>query len=119
MDLDGREPATVQTRQELAHALTALRLAAGLTVRDLAQQVAAPAATLGGYFAGRHLPGPRQLGLYRSILVACGVTGSAEQQRWVAALTRARLATDGRTTTAKQPRSAPNPAGQPEAELVL
>jgi len=117
--LDGLDPTTVQTREDLAHALTVLRHACGLTVRDLARRVDAPAATLGDYFAGRHLPGPRQFGLYRSILAACGVAGSAEQEEWVAALNRARFTSDGRAAKGAPPYPGLDPFGEQDAELFF
>jgi hypothetical protein len=117
--LDGLDPRTVQTREDLAHALTVLRHASGLTVRDLARRVDAPAATLGDYFAGRHLPGPRQLDLYRSILVACGVVGTAEQEAWVSALTRARFTSDGRAARGANPYRGLDPFGEGDAELFF
>ena len=67
------DPERVHTRDDLARELTLLRSVAGLTVRDLAGKLDAPVATIGDYFAGRHLPGTRQLPLYRAILDACAV----------------------------------------------
>lgn len=119
MALDGLDPMLVQTREDLAHALSVLRHAAGLTVRDLARLVDAPAATLGDYFAGRHLPGPRQLGLYRSVLVACGVCEPAEQEAWIAALTRARFASDGRAAKGTPPYPGLDPFGEDDAGLFF
>lgn len=119
MALDGPDPRTVHTREDLARALTVLRHASGLTVRDLARQVGAPSATIGDYFAGRHLPGPRQLGLYRSLLVACGVAGTAAQEAWVAALTRARLTSDGRAAKGTPPYPGLDPFGEEQTELFF
>ncbi|MGH9071946.1 MAG: helix-turn-helix domain-containing protein, partial [Acidimicrobiales bacterium] len=53
-------PEVVQSREDLGRELSALRVQAGLSVRELARRVGSPAATLGDYFAGRHLPGPAQ-----------------------------------------------------------
>ncbi|WP_162802778.1 nSTAND1 domain-containing NTPase [Ornithinimicrobium avium] len=44
------------TPQDFARDLTAARLRAGLSVRDVARATGVPPATLGGYFSGRHLP---------------------------------------------------------------
>lgn len=85
----------VQSRVELGRALTVLRLRCGLTVRQLAARLEVPAATLGGYFSGRHLPGPGSLGLFRSLLEACGVQDD-EVGPWLDALARARLSSDAR-----------------------
>lgn len=97
------DPDRIGTRDDWARAMTALREGAGLTVRDLARQVGAPTATLGDYFAGRHLPGTRQVQLYRSILQACGVTDPPAVDRWLAALTRVRSVSDGRVAKGPAP----------------
>ena len=50
-------PSQIQTREELGTALTALRVAAGLSVRDVVRLV--PSLTLGtasGWFSGQHAP---------------------------------------------------------------
>lgn len=92
----------VQTRSELARQLTVLRLRSGFTVRELASRLHVPPATLGGYFSGRHLPGPAYLDLYRSVLLACGVPAD-ELNPWLDALTRARLSSDGRVALPSAP----------------
>ncbi len=73
-----------------------LRSQSELTVRDVARQVGSPTATIGDYFAGRHLPGPRQLPLFRSVLEACGVSDAIEVESWMEALVRVRTSSDGR-----------------------
>ncbi|MHB1553401.1 MAG: nSTAND1 domain-containing NTPase [Acidimicrobiales bacterium] len=97
------DPEWIHDRDDLARELTALRRAAGLTVRDLARTVDAPVATLGDYFAGRHVPGARQVPLFRAMLDACGVQDPALMAQWVAALTRVRYATDGRVGKGRVP----------------
>ncbi len=87
---------TIQTREELGAALTALRAHAGLTVRELASRVGLPSATVGGYVTARHLPSPTQIGVFRTIIAACGVTAPDTQQRWINTLLRVRRASDGR-----------------------
>ena len=103
------DPDSVRSRTELARALTALRTARGLTVRGLSMSLDIPAGTLGGYFSGRHLPSSTQVPSYTEVLRACGVDDPAELARWVAALGRARMASDGRI----QRRDAPYPGLQP------
>jgi len=93
------DPERIHTRGDLARELTILRSESGLTVRDLANQVGAPVATLGDYFAGRHLPGSRRTPLYRAVLNVCGVTDPAIVERWIAALTRIRPLSGGRART--------------------
>jgi WD40 repeat protein/transcriptional regulator with XRE-family HTH domain len=114
IDIDG-----VQTRHELGRALSALRARAGLTVRELARRIDTPVATLGDYVAGRHLPGPRQLGLYRALLAACGLTDAAEQERWIAALARARHHSDGRVPKRQPPYRGLDPFGPGDADLFF
>ncbi|MGH9115600.1 MAG: helix-turn-helix domain-containing protein, partial [Acidimicrobiales bacterium] len=97
------DPERIQTRDDLARELTLLRTEAGLTVRDLARQVDAPVATLGDYFAGRHVPGSRQVPLFRAVLEACGVQDPALATQWLGALTRVRLSTDGRAAKGRTP----------------
>ncbi len=92
----------VQSRVELGRALTVLRLRSGLTVRQLAVRLDVPAATLGGYFSGRHLPGPAGLDLFTSLLEACGVQHD-DAGPWLDALARARLSSDGRVALPPSP----------------
>ncbi|MHB2001372.1 MAG: nSTAND1 domain-containing NTPase [Solirubrobacteraceae bacterium] len=95
-------PDGVATRADLARELTLLRTRSGLTVRELARRLDAPVATVGDYFSGRHLPGPAQLRLFGELLRECGV-GERELDAWVEALTRVRLASDGRVVRAPAP----------------
>jgi len=113
------DPENVQTREDLGRALTVLRSEAGLTVRELARRVDAPAATLGDYFAGRHLPGARQLPLYHAILHACGVRDAPAVERWVAALTRVRLTGDGRAAKGPAPYRGLDAFGEADADLFF
>lgn len=92
----------VQTRADLARQLSLLRARSGLTVRELASRLDVPTATLGGYFSGRHLPGPGYLDLFCSLLEACGVP-SEELGPWVEALARARVSSDGRVSLPTSP----------------
>lgn len=80
----------INTREDFARELDALRQRAGMTVRQVAQAVGAPFGTVGGYFSGRHSPGPAQLTLFRQILEVCGVREPDEVQRWVDTLVRVR-----------------------------
>ena len=52
----GTDPTAVATRQDFAHALTALREAAGLGVREVARAGGLPPRTVGDYFGRAHLP---------------------------------------------------------------
>jgi WD40 repeat protein/transcriptional regulator with XRE-family HTH domain len=80
----------VQTRQDFARELTALRERASLTVRDVAKAVGEPSSTVGGYFSGRHLPPLRPPDQLRNILQACGVTDPTVIDEWLETLNRVR-----------------------------
>jgi hypothetical protein len=86
----GIEPGSIATRQEFATALTAVREAAGLTVREVARAADIHPSTAGGYFSGRHLPPLRPSGGLRAVLIACGVTDPSELDAWQATLARIR-----------------------------
>lgn len=96
-----------------------LRSQSGLTVRDLARRINAPVATIGDYFAGRHLPGTRQLPLYRSLLDACGVSDGAQIDAWIDALARARRSSDGRAARRVAPYRGLEPFGESDADLFF
>ena len=97
------DPAAIATRPEFARALTALREAAGLTVRDVARAAGMPDSTVGGYFSGRHLPPIKPPELLRQLLGACGVTAEPALGEWTAALQRVRRAPGRRPAGAPVP----------------
>lgn len=49
--------------------------------------------TIGDWFAGRGLPSPSSLDLFRAVLAACGVEGAEQTGPWLAGWRRARAAT--------------------------
>lgn len=116
---DGPDPGRVQSKEDLARELTALRSGRGYTVRDLARALDAPVATVGDYFSGRHLPGLRQVPLFRSIVIACGVTDDEQLDAWLAALARARQSSDGRTFRGPAPYRGLEPFREDDAELFF
>lgn len=77
-------------REAFASELTAVRQRAGLTIREIAAKLDIPAATLGGYFGGGHLPPLRQPSVLTAILAVCGVSDRAAVTHWEAALQRLR-----------------------------
>jgi WD40 repeat protein len=84
----------IATRQEFSRALTRLKDARGMAIREVAKRTGAPGepgipvASLGDYFAGKHLPnGPALTKLLR----ACGVSEPALVAAWQEARLRARL----------------------------
>ncbi len=82
--------ARVDTREDLAEALTALRETAGLTVRDLSRVSGVPLATVGGYLSGRHVPPVSASAQVRAILTACGVPSAQEHTAWLETIARVR-----------------------------
>ncbi|MEV1072717.1 nSTAND1 domain-containing NTPase [Micromonospora parva] len=95
--------ADIRTRSEFGRELTRLRQDAGLTVRDVARATGVPASTLGGYFAGTHLPPLKPPELLTRILRACGTTDSPMVEQWHQALARARRAPGPRPMDAPVP----------------
>lgn len=91
---------SLSTPQEFAEALTALRHRSGLSIRKLSSMTGIPSATLGGYFAGRHLPSVSQGTALEDVLGALGVDDAAEVDRWFEAVRRLR---------ARPPDRPPNP----------
>ena len=106
----------METRAQLSGALSALRQRSGYSVRELAGRLDIPVSTLGGYLTGRHLPSASQLMTYTALLRECGITDPAEIERWVAALTRARAASDGRTARGETPYRGLEPFGAGDAK---
>lgn len=95
------DPDLITTRSGFARELSRLREQAGLTVREVARAVGIRDSTAGGYFSGRHLPGPRSQHVLAGIVRVCGADDPAEVERWVRALVRVRRA------------PGPRPAGEP------
>src|SRR5690242_10955074 len=88
---DCPDPRRIATKADFGRELSLAKELAGVSVRDLAKAVGAPASTIGGYFAGKHLPALRPSDQLTLILVACGVEGP-EAELWWQALRRARRA---------------------------
>ena len=83
---DVPDPGRIVDRSDFAVELTLARERAGKTVRALAKEVDQPAATIGGYFSGQHLPPIRQTDLFRKILGCLGISDDEEVGRWLEAL---------------------------------
>jgi len=81
------DPDRIATQQDFGRELTAVRMRAGLTVRQVARSAGLPISTAGDYFSARHLPRAEQLS---GILRACGETDPDVLARWASALQRAR-----------------------------
>jgi hypothetical protein len=89
-ELASPQPGQITTQAEFGRALTAVRVRAGLTVRQVARAAGLPASTAGDYLAGRHLPAGSQPEPVLKILRACGETDATRLAQWTAALHRAR-----------------------------
>lgn len=113
------DPARIETRADLARALTALRGQAGLSIRALARQLDTPVATIGDYCSGRHLPGPAQVDLFRALLAELGVSDAETVAAWLDALGRARHASDGRSARRIVPYRGLEPYGEEDAALFF
>ncbi len=94
---------SIHTRQEFADALTAVRVRAGLTVRDVSKRTGIPSATVGGYFAGRHLPPVKPPDQLREILTVCGLTDPEAIKQWQELLIRIRRSPGRRPADAPVP----------------
>ena len=96
-------PAAVDTREDLAAALTRLRESAGLTVRDVAKKAGIPVGTVSGYFSGRHVPPTSALPQVHALLEVCGVRDPVDVDAWTEAIARVRRAPGRRPADAPVP----------------
>lgn len=78
-------PEDIRTREELGAALTERREAAGLSIREVADQADALLGTVAGWFAGQHAPTKASRESFERVLAVCGVA-PAEVARWWAAI---------------------------------
>jgi transcriptional regulator with XRE-family HTH domain len=97
------DPDRVATQQDFGRELAAIRMRAGLTVRQVARASALPASTAGDYFSGRHLPPDGRPEQLLRILRACGETDPAALARWMSALQRAKRPPGRRPANAETP----------------
>ncbi|MEV4411971.1 tetratricopeptide repeat protein [Catellatospora sp. NPDC049609] len=104
------DPRRIATKADFARELTLAKEQAGVTVREIAAAVRAPASTVGGYLSGKHLPALRPADQFPRILAACGVTDEATVQAWWRALRRARRAVGDHSS----PGSFPEPPAPPD-----
>ncbi|MDO8108425.1 helix-turn-helix domain-containing protein [Isoptericola sp. b441] len=92
----------IATREDLARALTAVRESRGMTVREVAAAAHTPAATVGGYLTGRHLPPLAAMDSFRRVLDALGVAPQ-EQEAWADVVGRLRRAPGRRPANSPAP----------------
>lgn len=84
------DPRRITTRREFGRELTLARRRSGLTVRQVATRVGLPTSTLGGYFAGSHLPALQPADLLVTLLAALGIDRAEDVRRWGEAYWRVR-----------------------------
>ncbi|WP_432838251.1 AAA family ATPase [Dactylosporangium sp. CA-092794] len=96
------QPDDIDDADGFARGLTALREAAGLTIRQVAAKVGpgVPHTTVGGWFAGHGLPSVALRGVLVDVLQACGVDTGEEREQWLSAWERVRRAPGRRGATA-------------------
>jgi len=97
------DPARIESRGQFAETLTALRNAAGLTVREAVERSGGLHGTVSGWFAGQHLPTPASTPMFFALLEACGVDSEDERERWISAVQRVRQLTARRRGDATVP----------------
>ena len=101
---DRSVPSQVQTREELGAAFTALRVSAGLSVRDVVRSV--PSLTLGtasGWFSGGHVPTRASESTLVEMLRLLGVDDAPAMEEWRAAVERVRSLPGPRRTRRTPP----------------
>lgn len=109
---DASEPSQIRTREELGAALTALRVSAGLSVRDVTRLV--PSLSLGtasGWFSGQHVPTRSSEATLVTLLELLGAADDLDE--WRATVERVRSRPGPRRSTRRVP-SGDNP-GEPGA----
>ncbi|HZN76490.1 MAG TPA: tetratricopeptide repeat protein [Micromonosporaceae bacterium] len=88
------DPRRIITRQTFGTELTLARQRSGMSVRRVASALGVPASTVGGYFAGTHLPALQPPDLVGRLVRALGITDPADVEAWQAAYWRLRAGGD-------------------------
>ncbi|MFT3660911.1 MAG: hypothetical protein QM809_05805 [Gordonia sp. (in: high G+C Gram-positive bacteria)] len=96
-------PDSVHSREDLGKALTELRLARDLSVRDVAAEADALLGTAAGWFAGQHAPTRASREMFERVLTVCGADGPAEREQWWAAVERVTKRRGRRRTRSASP----------------
>ncbi len=76
------DPRRIATRRDFGAELTVARQRARMSVRQVAKHVGVPASTLGGYFAGTHLPALQPPDLLDRILHVMGIHAQNHAAWW-------------------------------------
>jgi hypothetical protein len=103
------DPRRVVTRKDFGRELTLVKDDSALTVRYLAKTLDIPPSTLGGYFAGTHLPALQPKDLLARLLEACGVRDPATLESWRQAYWRVKRTSEGQLSATV---TDPAPVGQ-------
>jgi tetratricopeptide (TPR) repeat protein/transcriptional regulator with XRE-family HTH domain len=90
----GPDPRRIATRHGFGTELTIARQRSGLSVRRVADALGLPASTVGGYFAGAHLPALQPPDLLGRLLRTLGITDPADIEAWQAVYWRLRAGGD-------------------------
>ncbi|HET9649496.1 MAG TPA: helix-turn-helix domain-containing protein, partial [Microlunatus sp.] len=97
------DPDAIGSREELAIALTALRQAANLSVREVVAASGVPHGTVSGWMSGQHAPVAAYRDRFDAVLIACGVVEVDQRQRWWEAANRARQTRSTRGAEGRPP----------------
>ncbi len=76
------DPRRIVTRKGFGAELTLARQRSGMSVRHVAAELGLPASTVGGYFAGTHLPALQPHDLVRRLVDILGITEPADVEAW-------------------------------------
>lgn len=87
------DPNRIATRSEFGAELTLARLERNLSVRQVAKAVGVPFSTVGGYFAGTHLPAREPADVLDRLLSALGIANDEQIANWWRAYRRVRQST--------------------------
>ncbi|HET9692580.1 MAG TPA: helix-turn-helix transcriptional regulator, partial [Acidimicrobiales bacterium] len=113
------DPDAIASREDLRSAMEALRLAAGVTIRQLARDADVQVGTLSGWLTGRHLPNLTQRDVFTRVLGRLEVTGTGELEAWLGAIERLRTSSDGRAARAASPYRGLEPYGEEDSEVFF
>src|SRR6476620_10439391 len=97
------DPALINSREELATALTALRQAANLSVREVVAASGVPHGTVSGWMSGQHAPVAAYRDRFDAVLTACGVADPVDRRLWWEAAARARQTRSTRGADGRPP----------------
>ncbi|GEE02681.1 hypothetical protein nbrc107696_31270 [Gordonia spumicola] len=112
-------PEAVSSREELGRALTDLRVAADLSVRDVASAADALQGTVAGWFAGQHAPTRASRDMFERVLSVCGVPDAAGHDMWWAAVQRTGRRGGRRKARTASPYPGLDPLGPDDGRLFF